>query len=395
MKKWYVIVIVLALGLVSFIFLKQNSSKQTTQQPTKQTIEAFVTASGNVEALGKLDIFANSNGVIEELYVKNGDIVKPGQKLFKVKSTSSEQDKAKAYANYLAAVASLKSAEQSSVSLQSDFQSAESSLRSAQAKEQTVVSGDAENRTNPSTAREYTQEEVKQAKSGVEAARVYKDSLVEKKKQIESSIQSSRSLVNSSWLDYQSVLSNIVTASVAGTVSNLSRSVSDKVEVKRTPAQGETAPDPVLIISNKETQYVYIDITELKISKVKENQKAKIRLDAFPGKEFTGKVIHVDDIGKPLQGVTSFKVLVSFDDSKEAREIRSGMSATVTIETDKRENVLSLPNSSIYQRDGMYYVKSVVSGKEEEKKVEVGIKGDVNSEILSGISESDSILISK
>ncbi len=392
MKKRYLALVAIALLLSGIFFFNKNNSKAKTESPSREKISEYITSSGNVEALGKLDVFPNTNGVLEEVYVRNGDKVTIGQKLFKVRSTASVEDKARAYAVYLSAVSSLKTSEQSLVSLNADVQVAESNLWSAQAKEKTVVSGEVENRTNPATGREYTLEELKQAKSSVDAARDYRDSLKNKYSQIESSINSSKSLVSSAWLDYQSTQSSVVTSTAPGIVSNLIKSISDNVEIKRTSPSGDNLVDPILILSNKETQYVYTDITELKISKVKTDQEAVISLDAFPNKTYSGKIVHVDDIGKPIEGVTSYKVMITFDSNQDLSELKSGMSATITIKTDQKDNVLTIPNSSIYSKDNKFYAKVIDSGKEVEKEIVIGIKGNLRTEVVSGLSETDKII---
>jgi multidrug resistance efflux pump len=294
---------------------------------------------------------------------------------------------------YQTSVSALKTAEQSLVSLKADIQSAESNLWSAQAKERNVVSGEVENRTNPSTGREYTSEEVKQAKSSVEAARDSRDALKNKQTQIESSISSAKSSVSSAWLDYQSTESSTVTSTAPGVVSNLIKSISDNVEVKRTSPSGDNIVDPVLILSNKETLYIYTDITELKVSKVLPGQEVLINLDAFPTTSFNGVVMHVDDIGRPVEGVTSYKVMISFDSDQDLKEVRSGMSATVTIKTQEKDNVLTIPNNAILVKDNKYFVKAIQDDKEIEKEVQIGIKGNLRTEVLSGISENDKIVI--
>jgi multidrug efflux pump subunit AcrA (membrane-fusion protein) len=393
MKKSYFALAVVVLVVVGFLVFKRNNSRVVTETPKKEKISAYVTSSGNVEALGKLDVFPTTNGVLEEVYVKNGDAVKIGQKLFKVRSTASAEDRARAYAAYQTSVSALKTAEQSLVSLKADIQSAESNLWSAQAKERNVVSGEVENRTNPSTGREYTSEEVKQAKSSVEAARDSRDALKNKQTQIESSISSAKSSVSSAWLDYQSTESSTVTSTAPGVVSNLIKSISDNVEVKRTSPSGDNIVDPVLILSNKETLYIYTDITELKVSKVLPGQEVLINLDAFPTTSFNGVVMHVDDIGRPVEGVTSYKVMISFDSDQDLKEVRSGMSATVTIKTQEKDNVLTIPNNAILVKDNKYFVKAIQDDKEIEKEVQIGIKGNLRTEVLSGISENDKIVI--
>ena len=73
--------------------------------------------------------------------------------------------------------------------------------------------------------------------------------------------------------------------------------------------------------------------------------------------------------------------------------VKSGMSADVTIETDKRENVLSVPYRAIVYKDSKRFVR-ILQGKEmQEIEVEIGLKGSEGEiEIISGLNEGDKVI---
>lgn len=88
-----------------------------TQKVTRGDIEQFVSETGNVETAGRVDVDSTATGIIEKIYVKNGDTATIGQELFEVRSTASEQEKASANATYQSALSSLATAQQTKDSL--------------------------------------------------------------------------------------------------------------------------------------------------------------------------------------------------------------------------------------------------------------------------------------
>src|SRR3989337_1931228 len=101
--KIIVIAIIAAVGW--FGFSQFSNANEKPPQYQTATVErgnliATLSQSGSVTASNQTDISSTTNGVIEEIYVKNGDQVVAGQNLFKVKSTATPQEKAQANASY-------------------------------------------------------------------------------------------------------------------------------------------------------------------------------------------------------------------------------------------------------------------------------------------------------
>jgi multidrug efflux pump subunit AcrA (membrane-fusion protein) len=111
-------IIIIVLMLIAAYFISgriRNANKPPeylTQKVEVNTIEQIVSETGNVNSSGIVDVYSNSTGMIEEIYVEDGDEVKENQNLFKVHSTATQQEKATAYASYQNAVSAEKTAEQ-------------------------------------------------------------------------------------------------------------------------------------------------------------------------------------------------------------------------------------------------------------------------------------------
>lgn len=137
---------------------------------------------------------------------------------------------------------------------------------------------------------------------------------------------------------------------------------------------------------------IKVDVPEADIGKVKLGNPAKTTLDAFPEEVWTGKVVEIEPAETLIEGVVYYKVTVVFDKIDE--RIKSGMSADLTIETNKKENVLFVPYRAIIFKDSKKIVK-VSEGKEiKEIEVETGLKGSEGEvEIVRGLNEGDKIVV--
>ncbi len=152
---------------------------------------------------------------------------------------------------------------------------------------------------------------------------------------------------------------------------------------------------------------IQLSLNEVDVVKVKTGEKVAITFDALPDITATGYVADVDTVGTVSQGVVSYGVKIALDitDSK----IKPGMSASVNIITDTRQNVLTVPNSAVKSKNGNYYV-FVLNQKQDltsptasqgfaspiaptQKTVEIGLADESNTEIISGLAEGDQVVL--
>jgi HlyD family secretion protein len=147
-----------------------------------------------------------------------------------------------------------------------------------------------------------------------------------------------------------------------------------------------------------------IPLNEVDVSKVKIGQKATFTFDAIDGLEISGTVIDIDTIGTVTQGVVNYNVKVAFD--TEDNRVKLGMSISVAIITDVRQNVIMVPSSAIKSQGNQSYVQilpvSANTGTSltnnasavtpEQKTVEIGLSNDTSIEITSGLNEGDVVI---
>ncbi len=135
-------------------------------------------------------------------------------------------------------------------------------------------------------------------------------------------------------------------------------------------------------------------IPEINIAMVKVGDTAVVTLDAY-GEDvpFAAKLVSIDPAETLRDGVATYRGILQFT-KKDAR-IRSGMTANVVVTTEKKANVLSVPQGAVEERDGARYVRVLIGSAVEERTVTIGsISSRGEAEILSGLSAGDIVVLS-
>jgi RND family efflux transporter MFP subunit len=153
-----------------------------------------------------------------------------------------------------------------------------------------------------------------------------------------------------------------------------------------------------ILVSMIGTGYeIELNVPEVDIAKISEKDLAEIKFDAFEGAIFNSEVSFIEPGETIVSGVVYYKVKIALDPKTIDLAIRSGMSVDVDIITDKKENVIAIPQRAVVTRGKEKFVQllreknSVQSA--EEIPVKTGIRGaDGKIEILSGIEIGDKII---
>jgi len=132
-------------------------------------------------------------------------------------------------------------------------------------------------------------------------------------------------------------------------------------------------------------------IDEIDIASVELAQEAEITLDALPGKELNGKVTFISQAGTIQAGVVSYKTTIVLTTPDE--DIRDGMSATAEIITDRREDVLLIPNRAIQGSWDSPWVEVLIEEGTEERPVTLGLSDGIRTEGLSGLEMAEEVVL--
>ncbi|MDD5634346.1 MAG: efflux RND transporter periplasmic adaptor subunit [Candidatus Omnitrophica bacterium] len=160
---------------------------------------------------------------------------------------------------------------------------------------------------------------------------------------------------------------------------------------KDEPGQTVTASDVIVVLSDQLIVQAQVDETD--IGKVKLGQGVVITLDAYPQIEINGKVDHIYYESQTVNNVTIYQVDILPESVPDV--FRSGMSATVTIMENEKDNILTLPLGAVKRdKNGAYVLVGKTKGKKpEERRVELGVSDEQNVEIVSGLAADDKVLI--
>lgn len=212
-------------------------------------------------------------------------------------------------------------------------------------------------------------------------------------------IEQKRSSVNDAYsrlADAQETLSNYqVKAPFDGLIA--------KLEAQRAMAASPSTAMAVLLTKAK---IATVTLNEVDVTKVKVGQKATLTFDAVTDLTIAGTVTEVDMIGATSQGVVSYSVKIAF--LTEDERIKPGMSVSSSIITERKENVLMVPNAAIKAVNDASVVQTAkaegvtnptsaagIELKEDlaNKAVTVGIANDEFAEISTGLAEGDYVLV--
>ncbi|MFH1378909.1 MAG: efflux RND transporter periplasmic adaptor subunit [bacterium] len=156
------------------------------------------------------------------------------------------------------------------------------------------------------------------------------------------------------------------------------------------PGQTVSVSDVLLVLADNLIIEANVDETDLRHMKL--TQDVSITLDAYPDQLFEGIVEHIAFDSEVISNVTVYKVKIK--PLNAPANFRSGMTATVDVTADKRENVLLLPAEAVTNRGERSLVILKGTGSEEKRtRVETGISDGKNIEIISGITENDTVLM--
>ena len=138
---------------------------------------------------------------------------------------------------------------------------------------------------------------------------------------------------------------------------------------------------------------VQVEVSELDINSILVGQEAVLTLDAVPGQTFVGRVTNVGYLGSVSQGVVTYFVTVVVDNPDPA--LKPGMTAAVSIVTNRVEDALLVPNRAIRVNGSQRTVTVLFEGQQIEAPVTLGLSNETMSVVLEGaLREGDVVVIS-
>ena len=171
-------------------------------------------------------------------------------------------------------------------------------------------------------------------------------------------------------------------------------------ELSVIPGEAISPGTPIMTLVDFYHPWLEIQVDEVDISKVKLGQRVKFTTDAFPGQEFFGKIVWINNKAelKKVGGRVRldeesmvFRAKVEFEDGKEI--LKPGMSVYAEVIVGDKENVLVIPREAVTLREGKKVVFVIRKGYAEERSVELGIKDAEKVEVLQGLELGEKVAI--
>lgn len=428
MKKLIIIILTGVIALGSVIAMKSCSKggaiTVTTEKAQKRSIIEAVAANGKIQPEVEVKISPDVSGEIVELHVKEGDQVKKGDLLLKIKPDMYASSVERMIASLNTAKANLSNSRARLAQVKAQFANTESSYnRTKKLFDQGAVS----------------QAEFDAAKAQYEGAKADMDATEESVRAADFTVKSAEASVKEA---NDALSKTSIYAPVNGTISKLAVELGERVV-----GTSQMAGTELLRIANLNEMEVSVDVNETDIVRVQLNDTALIEVDAYLDRKFKGIVTEIansaNTLGVTADQVTNFTVKIrilqeSYKDlmkeGSNASPFRPGMSATVDIQTEAAISVITVPIQAVTTRsDSTGVVKdkkeeavpqedpeeggvvvtdtrSKEAEKKEEKpasqeyvfihdngtakmvKVKTGIQDNNYIQILSGIKEGDEVI---
>jgi len=378
--KVKIVLLICLIGLIWFltsIFISSNKNKQTyqTSKVERGTIISSVSASGQVLTVNIMSATTKASGIVKEVYVKDGDIVKKGDNILKIElDFQGQQKNSQAWASYLSAKNNLENAKIALYTLQSDMFSKWDTFKELATNSTYQNSDGSPNYTNRALPEFHIAE-----KNWLATEAKYKNQ--------EAVITQAQVALNSSWLDY-TLTSPTITAPTDGTITSLM--FTSGMSIGSLDTGTSTSNQKVATIETGGNPVVSVNLSEIDVSQVKIDQKATITLDSISDKTFTGIVVGVNKIGETTNGVTQYPSIIQLDST--SNQILPNMTVTAIIIIDRKDNSLIIPSSAVKIQNEQSYVEILENGKPKSVLVETGLTSDTKTEIKSGLKEGDTVI---
>ena len=354
MKKIGIGALILGIIFATSFFIKSNKKDLTifkTVQLQKATIETKIVATGKVIPEDEVEIKPQIAGIIDKIFVKEGDQVSAGDLLAKIKVVPNEQTLNSAEGRVKNSRILLNNAER-------EFKRNKNLFAKGIISEQ-----------------EYSNYELQYNQS------------VQELKNAESDLQ----IIKLGSSDGSSVTNTNVRATVTGTILEIPVKKGDQVIQANTFNQGTT----IATIADLNIMIFEGKVDEGEVGKLNEGMSLTINLAAIENKQYPATLKFIAPKGVEESGSVQFKIEAEVLLDTEYF-IRAGYSANASIITAKRENVNSL-NESVIQYDletKKPFVEVEIGSQEFEKRdITIGLADGINVEIISGISNEEKIKV--
>ncbi len=468
-RKKKIIIAISAVALLAIVVIisvfatrKEEAEVTTIKIEVRPELRQTVTASGEIRPIRYIKLTSEVPGRIEEIYVNAGDQVTKGKPLVRIDPTQLQSNQEAQWAAAQASIndiqsarnavsaaeqglvvaeASVASARQQLVASQTAVERAQVDLNTAQRelkRNTELIEAGVASRFEYDAARDRFEQAkiaLQTAKANLESQRIAVKEAVERANQQKIAVRDARTAIKSSEMrasQQQALLRGQASQrSKATQVSPLNGVVADIPTRVGEFAVAGLSTTPLMTIADMSTINVEVNVDETEISNVEVGQPAKVKVDALGDKELTAVVTQKNPLAVSksdtqgglsnrvnVQEAKEFKVTVELRDMSDeiSSSLRPGMSATATITTKVKNNVIAVPLEAIVEKEppspspsatiagsvpvpspdekpknlkGVYVIEG---NKVHFVEATTGITGEADIEITSGVQQGMEIV---
>jgi membrane fusion protein (multidrug efflux system) len=133
---------------------------------------------------------------------------------------------------------------------------------------------------------------------------------------------------------------------------------------------------------------IVVNVLEKDVPTIKIGKKAVVTIDAYPGKKFQGTITRYSN----ALDLSTRTMAIEVDITNRDNLLKPGMFATVVVLVDEHRNAMTVPTQALLRDDNGFFLYTVVKNTAKRKNVMTGVEQSSRTEILSGISDTDSIV---
>jgi HlyD family secretion protein len=379
------VLVILAAIIIASVLARRTDlpEVQTAKVERRATLESKVTANGEVRPIQFINLTAEVGGRVTDVFVKEGDVVKKGKPLLRVDPTqlagsTSMQEAAvrAAQADVQNQTAALNAAENAINTARAALNTAQADLERAQVERSnaeielkratSLVESGIQSRAAYDTAKarfDSATASVNAAKARVEQSQVQIKDAEIRVKQAGTSIAASQARVAQQQASLSQSSDMLRKTTQYATIDGV---IGGPIIQVGTFATANFQSTPLMIIADMSVINVEVKVDETDIANVRQGQRAKVKVDALGEQEIEGEVTEIAQTAITRSGQTiaqtatsgsqeakDFKVVIRLINMNEdvRDRLRPGMSATATVGTDRRENVIAVPLQALVERD--------------------------------------------
>ena len=157
---------------------------------------------------------------------------------------------------------------------------------------------------------------------------------------------------------------------------------------EKSPGAYVKAGDDIVRLENVSSIKVDFRIPEVYLGKVGRNPEVAVRLDSFPGEQFTGRVYAV----QPVVEQQTRTLLMRARVPNKGLKLKPGMFGRIVMTLETRPNAITVPEQAIWPQGQYNYVYRVVDGKAVLTKIEIGTRQPGQVEVVSGLGPNDMVI---